>query len=240
MAAPGARSRAGAARRPDGGLVVRGPTLHLRYPAPRDAEALFDLARNAEVTRFFSWGPYADRAEPLRWIESLPAARRTGRRLELVIVDGEDRPIGVTGFSELSARDRRAVVGTWIGRAHWGTGANAESKALVLALGFRSLGLDRVTALVNPENGRSHAALERLGFVPEGVLRAWHRHPTGVRDCAVLGLLRSEWEESSMGRVPARVSGRAPRRWVMAGPEPRGARAEGIGNPGAVPGIDPA
>ncbi|MEJ7716901.1 MAG: GNAT family protein [Thermoleophilaceae bacterium] len=206
-----------------GGLVVQGPTLRLRYPTPRDAAALFDLVRDPEVTRFFSWGPYADRAEPLAWIESLASARRAGRRLELVIVGDADRPVGVTGFSELSARDRRAVVGTWLGQAHWGTGANAESKALVLALGFRRLGLDRITALVNPENARSRAALERLGFVPEGVLRAWHRHPDGVRDCAVLGLLRAEFDASPLARVPARVSGRAPRRWAVGAPDAGGA-----------------
>ena len=219
-AASGSHATAGAARGVAGGLLVQGPTLRLRYPAPRDAAPLFDLVRDPEVTRFFSWGPYSDHAEPLAWIESLAAARRTGRRLELVIVGDDDRPIGVTGFSELSARDRRAVVGTWLGRAHWGTGANAESKALALALGFRRLGFDRVTALVNPENARSRVALERLGFVPEGVLRAWHRHPTGVRDCAVLGLLRSEYEASALGRVPASVSGRPPRRWLVGEQEP--------------------
>lgn len=199
-----------------GGLRVRGPRLALRYPAPRDAPALFDLARAPEVTRFFSWGPYAEPDEPLEWIASLAAARRSGRRLEMAIVGPDDRPIGVTGLIELSRRDRRAVVGTWLGREHWGTGANAESKALVLSLAFRSLRLERVTALVNPENARSRAALERLGFVPEGVLRDWHRHPGGVRDCAVLGLLRAEFEASPLAQVEATVTGRPPRAWEVA------------------------
>jgi RimJ/RimL family protein N-acetyltransferase len=89
----------------------------------------------------------------------------------------------------------------------------------VLALAFGRLGLERATALVNPENARSLAALERLGFVSEGVLRAWHRHPGGVRDCAVLRLLRAEWEASPLARMPVEVSGRPPRRWVVGAAE---------------------
>lgn len=200
-----------------GPLVVRGPTLTLRYPRAGDADALFELGRDREVTRFFSWGPYAEADEARAWVDSTGAARRSGRRLELVVTDAGDQPVGVTGLSELSPRDRRAVVGTWLGRPHWGTGANAESKALLLHLAFAVVGLERATALVNPENVRSMAALERLGFVREGLLRDWHRHPSGVRDCAVLGLLRSEWEGSALAAVPAEIRGGPPRRWSVAG-----------------------
>jgi hypothetical protein len=35
-------------------LEVRGPELSLRYARPEDAPRLFELASNAEVTRYFS------------------------------------------------------------------------------------------------------------------------------------------------------------------------------------------
>jgi ribosomal-protein-alanine N-acetyltransferase len=200
------------------GLVVRGPHLSLRYPRAGDAAALYELGRDPAVTRFFAWGPYADLDQALEWVESTPAARRAGRRLELVVADRSDRAIGVTSLGELSRRDRRAVTGTWLGRPYWGSGANAESKALLLSLAFRRLGLERVTALVNPENARSFSALERLGFAREGVLRAWHRHPDGVWDCAVLRMLRAEFDASPLARVRAEVSGEPPRRWLVAEP----------------------
>lgn len=198
-------------------LRVRGPTLSLRYPRPDDASRLLELAGDPEVTRFFSWGPYRHVVEPLRWIETARRQREEGSRLELVIAGSDDQAIGVTGLSEFSLRDRRAVVGTWIGRASWGTGANAESKALVLALAFRGLGLIRMTAWANPRNARSVRALERLGFVPEGVLRSWHVHPSGPEDCAVLRLLREEWEQGPLARVPAAVEGSLPAQFVAKG-----------------------
>ncbi len=198
-------------------MIVRGTRLSLRYPTVEDAGDLFELGRDPDVTRFFSWGPYRKPAEAVSYVESLPAGRRSGTRLEFTIVGTDDRPMGITGWSELSARDRRAVVGTWLGRPHWGTGANAESKALVLALGFRHLGLERATALVNPENSRSLRALERLGFVQEGVLRQWHRHADGAKDCAVLRLMRAEFEAGPLGAVEVEVEGEPPAAWALIG-----------------------
>jgi ribosomal-protein-alanine N-acetyltransferase len=144
-------------------MEVIGPTLTLRYATPDDAPALLALASDPEVTRFFSWGPYRDLAEPLAYIARLAGERERGEQLDLLIVHREHGPIGVTGLSELSRRDRRAVVGTWLGRAHWGTGANADSKALIAHLAFDVLGLERLGAYASTENRRSQVALERLG-----------------------------------------------------------------------------
>ena len=127
-------------------LEARGPELLLRYARMDDAPDLFRLASDPEVTDFFSWGPYSHISEAEAYIRSLSAKRAQGTMLEFVIVHKEAGVIGVTGLSEFSLRDRRAVVGTWHGREWWGKGANRQSKALVLGMAFRGLGLERVTA----------------------------------------------------------------------------------------------
>jgi ribosomal-protein-alanine N-acetyltransferase len=193
-------------------VLLTGPTLTLRYATPDDAHALFVLASDPEVTRWFSWGPYTTEDEPRAYIERLADERERGERLDFVI-EG-DEVIGVTGLSELSRRDRRAMVGTWLGRHHWGSGANAESKALLLHLAFAVCGLDRVGAYSNPENERSTRALEKLGFRHEGVLRAWHRHGDVHHDVNVFGLLREEWPGAPFD---VGVEGRPPAPWVVSG-----------------------
>jgi len=188
------------------GLAVHGPTLTLRFATEPDAAALFALAADPGVTRFFSWS--YDRVEQAQaWIAGLPAQRAAGERLEFVIEHPERGILGTTGLSEFAHRDRRATVGTWLGRAHWGTGANAESKALIARLAFEHLGLERLTAYTGTTNDRSLAALTRLGFVREGLLRAFHRHGDAVHDVVVLSLLRADWEGSPLHDVAARVEG---------------------------------
>jgi [ribosomal protein S5]-alanine N-acetyltransferase len=197
-------------------LEVQGPSLLLRYATAEDAPALFSLGRDPAVTRFFSWGPYREVGEAEAYIAGLAAKRAAGALLDFLVVHREDGPIGVTGLSELSRRDRRAVLGSWFGHRWWGSGANAESKALVGALAFRELRLERLTALASTRNGRSQSALERLGFRREGVLTAWHRHGDRVHDLVVYALLRGTYERSPLARVPVEIRGTPPEAWVVA------------------------
>jgi [ribosomal protein S5]-alanine N-acetyltransferase len=194
-------------------VEVAGPSLTLRYATASDAPALFELGSDPQVTRFFSWGPYRSASEPAAYVERLPAERERAERLEFVIAGGDGLPIGVTGLSELSRRDRRAVVGTWLGRCHWGTGANREAKALVARLAFGALGLERLGAYADLDNPRSQAALTRIGFVREGVLRRWHRHRDQIHDVILYSWLKEEWERSALAAVEVAVRGEVPAGW---------------------------
>jgi N-acetyltransferase len=192
----------------------------LRYATPDDAPALFELGADREVTRFFSWGPYVRMEEPVAYIVGLADRRERGEQLDLLIVHREEGPIGVVGLAELASRDRRAVIGTWLGRRWWGSGANREVKALMAHLAFGPLGLDRLGAYADVENGRSQAALERLGFSREGLLRRWHRHGDVAHDVYIYGLLREEWVTSPLAAVPAELRGQPPASFVVAEAQP--------------------
>ena len=197
-------------------VKIAGPTLTLRYATPDDAPALLALGADAEVTRFFSWGPYTSVDEPASYIAGLAGERERGERLDFLIV-ADGGPVGVTGLTELSRRDRRAVVGTWLGRAHWGSGANRQSKALIAHLAFEVLGLERLGAYADLDNPRSQRALERIGFHREGVLRRWHRHGSEVHDVLVYSWLKDEWERSELFRVDVEVRGEPPPAFVVTG-----------------------
>ena len=196
-------------------VQLSGPTLTLRYATAEDAPRLLELGRDPDVTRWFSWGPYTDLEQPRAYIAGLPDKREQGELLDFLIVHREHGPIGVTGLSELSRRNRHATVGSWFGRDWWGSGANVESKALICRLAFERLGLDRVTAWANTRNGRSQVALERVGFSREGVLRGFHRHGDVLHDVVVFGLLRPAWSRSELAAVPAELSGDPPAAFVV-------------------------
>jgi len=197
-----------------------GPSNTLRYARSSDAAALRELGADPDVTRFFSWGPYTSVEQPAAYIAGLAAERERGERLDFVIVDSRDRPLGVTGLTELSRRDRRAVVGTWLGRAYWGAGVNREAKALIAHLVFLALGLERLGAYADLENQRSQAALARIGFVREGTLRRWHRHGDRTHDVFTYSWLKDEWQRSPLAAVPVQISGDPPPAFVVVAPRP--------------------
>ncbi len=198
-------------------LALTGAELELRYPRPEDAPALFSLASDPEVTRFFSWGPYRSEAQASEWLALLPARRETGEALELAVLDARAGLIGITMLAEPSKRDRRCVVGTWLGREHWGTGANRRTKALLARFAFDTLGVERLGAYADVRNARSQVALERLGFEREGVLRAFHRHGAEPRDVASYALLREDWERSPLADVQVQVRGDPPPAFKLRG-----------------------
>ena len=191
-------------------FALKGPGLTLRPPVPADAPALLALAGDPEVTRWFSWGPYTDEAQALAWIELCERQREEGVHLDLLIVDPEKGPAGVTGLSEFSARDLRCVVGTWLGTAFQGTGVNRESKAIITALAFGLMGMHRVGSYSNPENERSTRALLGVGFRHEGVLSDWHRHGDRWLDVNVFGMTAEEWAAGPLAQVPVELEGELP------------------------------
>jgi RimJ/RimL family protein N-acetyltransferase len=196
-------------------LALTGPTLRVRIPRESDAPALFREASDPQVTQWFSWGPYASEAEARSYLARLAPQRARGEHLDLVVEHLDAGPIGISGLSEFVRRDRRATIGSWLGRAWWGTGANQEAKALVCHLAFTLLGLDRVGAYSNVEHERSQRALQRIGFQREGVLRGYHRHGGRALDVVIFGLLRADWEAGPLAAVPVQVAGVPPAEFVV-------------------------
>jgi len=196
--------------------VISGPTLTLRYATADDAPRLLELASDPAVTQWFSWGPYERLDQARSYIDQLEAKREGGELLDFLVVHPEHGPIGVTGLSELSRRNRHATVGTWFGREYWGSGANRESKALIAALAFEQLHLDRLTAWANTRNGRSQAALESAGFRREGVLRDWHRHGDTLHDVVVFGMTRRQWQTSPLAAIDVVSDGTPPAAFTVA------------------------
>jgi ribosomal-protein-alanine N-acetyltransferase len=180
-------------------MQLRASQLTLRFPAPGDAEALFALAGDPAVTRWFSWGPYRSVQEPAAWIAAQAARRDAGEQLDFVIDHTEHGP----------------MVGTWLGRPYWGTGLNRESKALVAHAAFALCGLERLGAYSNPDNARSTRALEAVGFAHEGTLRAWHRHDDRQLDVHVFGLLREEWAAGPLRDIRIAAIGEPPPAWRL-------------------------
>jgi RimJ/RimL family protein N-acetyltransferase len=109
-----------------------------------------------------------------------------------ILLDGE--VVGVSAF--ISIEPERGVLE--IGNTYYvprlrGTGLNRRVKDLMMdrAIGC---GFRRIEFRVDARNGRSQAALAKIGAVREGVLRAdritWTGH---VRDTVLFSILADEW-----------------------------------------------
>lgn len=195
-------------------LEVSGPSLTLRWPRPGDAEQLFRLASDPEMARYLSWAPYSELAQAQRFLDGMAEDRESGRELGFLVRRGETI-LGVTSFTDPRPRDRSVTIGTWLGRSHWGTGVNSELKALMAALAFGPMGVERLSVYAAESNARSRAALAKVGFTEEGVLRRFNLHGEEWFDCVIGSILRDEHATGPLAGVPATISGELPANWCF-------------------------
>lgn len=105
----------------------------------------------------------------------------------------EGRAIGTLLLFRHDVRSARAELGYVLGRAHHGRGLMHEALSALITTAFGALGLRRLEAEVDPDNGASERVLRRLGFTCEGRLhQRWVDHGR-AHDTQMFGLLRDEW-----------------------------------------------
>ncbi len=109
----------------------------------------------------------------------------------------EERIIGSTAYLSISAKYRRAEIGsTWYSPDLWGTAVNPECKFLLLKRAFEDWGAVRVELGTDSNNAHSQRAILRLGAKFEGKLRNYGIRPDGtVRDAMLYSIINSEWPE---------------------------------------------
>jgi RimJ/RimL family protein N-acetyltransferase len=173
--------------------ILEAGRVRLRSLTDADIPALFGIFGEPEVTRYWGFAVLPDVAAAAVLLEQIHQGFRA-RTLFQWGVEATGGPlVGTCTLSQLDWTNRRAELGFALGRAFWGRGYMAAALPAVIEFTFGQLGLQRLSADVDPRNAPSIRALERLGFRREGVLREHYLVQGEPQDAIVYGLLRREW-----------------------------------------------
>ena len=127
------------------------------------------------------------------WFDEALAA--TGDIPFAVLVGGEE--LGSMRYLNIAPEHRRAEIGwSWLRRSAQGTGANSETKFLLLERAFEVCGLQRVEFKTDARNERARGGLESIGAQFEGIFRKHMMLPTGPRDSAWYAITDDDWPEA--------------------------------------------
>lgn len=177
-------------------VTLAGRSVRLEPLQSSLAEALFPQADEPEIWRYMPYGPVTSVDALRAVIDELLRRQALGTDLCFVTVSQESgRPIGMTRFMTIDAGNRGVEIGgTWLGRDHRRTAANTEAKCLMLRHAFETWQCIRVQIRTDVRNERSQRAVERLGFVREGVLRKNMVMPDGHQRSSVFySVIDDEW-----------------------------------------------
>jgi RimJ/RimL family protein N-acetyltransferase len=180
-------------------MFARTERLLLRPGWTQDAPALFEAITNETVVRNLSsvpW-PYTEQhAEAF-----LAADRGPAEPKFLIFLRTAAAPqlVGAIGIARRHGDEPE--LGYWIAKPFWGRGFASEAGEAVVRLARDALRLPRLAAshfIDNPASGR---VLEKLGFIPTGLVVP--RYSAGRREAAPSRLLDLELAEPET-RAPVR------------------------------------
>lgn len=151
-------------------MIIETARLLLRPKTPDDLDAMLALYEDPDVAVWLGWG-LGEEVDPVE------AQRRLDRNLEhermhgfsmWAIVERESGDVvGDCGLQHLDGGPE-IEVGWGLLSSRWGRGYATEAARAALAFGFAELALERIVAVIRPENARSRRVAERLGMVEDG------------------------------------------------------------------------
>jgi ribosomal-protein-alanine N-acetyltransferase len=174
--------------------MIRGRSIALRVVRESDLAALLELDNDLE--RRGAFVPNRLRPEPVFRKEFQETGFLTEEMGRLLIVDAEDRVLGVLGyFKPVHYMDALEIGYSITDPALRGRGIATEAVALLVGWLFGTKKLGRLQLTLIPENAASRRVAEKSGFRFEGVLRRAVFSQGKSADLEMWALLREEWEE---------------------------------------------
>ena len=167
--------------------------LRLRLLGPADADAVYALLSDERVVRYMLF-PRFDRKRARSFVAKVQSPPGPGERGQVVLAIEELAGDSVIGLCGLVLEPEAEEGEAWylLQPDRWGRGLATEALGGLVAHGFRTRGVRRMTARCLPENPASSRVLEKVGFKREGHLRQNLRINGEWRDSYLYARLSSD------------------------------------------------
>ncbi len=176
--------------------ALSGHHVRLEPLHPSHADGLRTAADDGELWALWYTSVPAPAAVD-SYINAALAMQDEGRALPFAVRNAQGDIVGSTRYYDLDPATPRLQIGyTWYAKQAQRTLLNTETKSLLLAHAFESMGCIAVGFETSTCNQVSRAAIARLGAQQDGVLRNHRRHADGsVRDTVAFSIIDTEWPQ---------------------------------------------
>ncbi len=178
--------------------LLKSDRLLLRPWIEKDAPELLAAFGDPETMRFWNTPPLRTAGELADQITRSRSASPDQHAAWAVLLKEEGRVVGMVNYHHRDLRNRRLEVGFIACPAYQRQGYMREAVRALIQHCFVTLDVHRIEAMIAPQNTRSVALVERLGFKLEGGPLRDRLALAGDSWMSVLvyALLRPEWQGS--------------------------------------------
>jgi RimJ/RimL family protein N-acetyltransferase len=143
---------------------IKTARLHLRAFTPDDLDDLYMVFGDAEVMKYISGGKPRNReATRTGLLRTIEGWQKRGFGLWAVALKDGGKVIGYCGLMFLEDTTEIELA-YGLAKSAWGKGFATEAGRTSLKYGFEELKMERIVAVVNPQNVSSQRVLEKLGM----------------------------------------------------------------------------
>jgi ribosomal-protein-serine acetyltransferase len=177
-----------------------GGDLVLRPLEESDADELHALieANRAHLARWMPWAADERRDGVVEFIRGTRRQLDSDDGFQCAIVRA-GRIAGVVGHHGIAWPNRSTSLGYWLAAAEQGRGTMTRAVEALTQHALIVRGLNRLEIRAAPDNRRSRAVPERLGFRAEGVLRESEKVGDRYLDSVVYAMLARDWRARMLG-----------------------------------------
>jgi ribosomal-protein-alanine N-acetyltransferase len=173
---------------------IRTERLYLRALADSDAQDFYRILSSEDAMRYYGIMPVESREIASWFIDQYRSGflNETLIRWAITLRDTGEF-IGSCGFQGLNESASRSEVGYELNPDYWGKGYMKEALSAIIDWGFEVFELNRIEALIYPENLPSERTVLSLGFTLEGCLKEYAFFRNQYTDLNLFRLLKREY-----------------------------------------------
>jgi len=147
-------------------LIITTGRLRLRCMEPRDIDDFVRDLNDWEVQQWLALPPFPyERKDGEAFLAIMHADHAGAHPTMFVMADlSSDAALGVVSVDRDDGDSATGVLGYWLGREHWGRGYMKEAAAATVRHARKHPALRRITSVTDPENARSQSILLACGF----------------------------------------------------------------------------
>ena len=154
--------------------------LTLRPIVLTDADAIFQYAKNPNVSKYTLWEPHQSVSDSADYIKDYVFdyyAQGVPEPFGIALKADPSKLIGTVGCFWVSKKAKCMELAYAISEEHWGQGLVAEASLAVMDCCFKEFKLKRIQARCKSENKSSARVMEKIGMTYEGTLKSavFHR-----------------------------------------------------------------
>lgn len=172
--------------------ILETERLRLRPLVFEDFEEVLEIYSDDVAGQFNCWTKIDSKKDSLLRIMQFHSQYNERQRIRWgITLKDTTEVIGDCAFVAFDFRADRAEIGFNLIRKHWNKGYMTEALTALLKWGFE-MSINRIEAVVSPDNAASRAVLKKLGFTEEALLRKLGKKDSEYFDCLMIALLKED------------------------------------------------